>query len=296
MKYWFSLVILLLISCQKETEIDIPRSNPKITVACFLVPGKQIEVFIHESIHIYDNQSVPIITANVELYSGDYFIATIPHDSSGIYCKPNLVPTVGKSYTIIVNVSKFDKIIAHTNIPVPVSLDSIQLKRFVGTSKQGRSLSKLNIYFKDSLTKPGWYQYNCNVCTDSTNMFGSLCIGNWFSYHASILESGDKENDLFANNLYNENNKFLDLFYEEPEYMFLPGDTVIYSLSAQIYSLSEEMFRYSKSLKHYNKNADNVWQLNNPPTVYSNIKNGYGIFAGMSYSNVISRKIIDIKK
>ena len=295
MKFFFFLLgfLLLFISCEEETEIDIPRSEPQIAVSSILIPNKEIEVYIFQSIHVLDTKDIPVTNAVVTLFSGNHLQEVLEYDSAGIYRSQNIKPEKGCNYSIEVIVDGFNKITAKTSVPYSVSLDSINVDRYVGTSDNGFPLSLLNLYFTDTIKELTYYKYNCHACTDSFSLFGTLCFGGWFSYDATILEEGNKESDLFSNKLFEQSNNTLNLNYEDPASFFFSTDTVDYTVSAQILSLSEEFYKYQKSLNQYYESMDDIWGINNPPQLYSNINNGYGIFAALAYSEIVTKRILD---
>ncbi len=291
--FFLIFIIPVLLSCEYETEIDIPHSETKIAVSCFLIPQKDIEIYICQSIHIYDTKEIPITDATVELYEENIKLETIAHDENGFY-RTVKQPQIGKNYSIEINVPNFEIIKANTSIPLPVKIDSTRIKRNIGTSKNGNSLSYYQILVNiPNTNKTNYYEYIFEALTDSINIFGQVNLGNSFSYDAIIMNEGDIYTKFFSNSLYNNSHFNLNLYFEDPIDFFFGEDTVKFTVSSQIYSLSKELYLYKKSLKKYNENQNNIWELNNPPAIYSNIENAYGIFAGLSFSNVISERITE---
>ncbi|MBI9069619.1 MAG: DUF4249 domain-containing protein [Salinivirgaceae bacterium] len=295
--YIFVLLLFFVgVSCEKETEVAIPHSASQIVVSSILIPDKEIKVFVSQSIYMLETEQLPISNAEVSLFSNNQLLEILSLDTTGVYQSKKVKTQSGQNYSIKVRVNGFDEITASTQVPYSLPLDSIQLKTFIGTSDNGISLSSLDLFFTSGDKQLSYYQYNCHACTDSINVFGSVCVGEWFSYDAIILEEGDIKSKLFTNKLFNSTNIKLNLNFEDPTGFFFDSDTANYTLSAQIYSLSEDLYLYQKSLNAYAESTDNIWQVNNPPQIYSNIKNGIGIFASMAYSNVITQRVLDQTK
>jgi hypothetical protein len=294
--FFLACIILFLFSCERETVIDVPRSKPQIAVSCFLIPEKNIEIYICQSIHIYETKEVPVSDAIVKLYQNNSLLETIPHSENGFY-RIDKQPEIGKTYSIEINVPDFETIKANTNIPLPVTIDSAIITRNIGTNENGKPLSYYRMIINSPDTnKTSYYEYIFEALTDSINMFGQVNLGKPFSYDAAIMNEGDIYTKFFSNSLYNNPTFNLNLYFEDPVDFFFGEDTVKFTISSQIYSISKELYLYNKSLKKYNENQNNIWELNNPPLIYSNIENGYGIFAGLSFSNVISEQIVEATK
>lgn len=288
-------MLTIIVSCEKETKIDIPTNEAQIAVSSILSANKIIELFVSESLHVTDVTEKPINNATVLLYENNKFLGQILHDTAGVYRSKTIKPQTGNSYKLEVLVGGYDLITAETFMPLPVNVDSIKIERYVGTSANGRALSSLFLFFTDTSNILSYYQYNCFNIADSTTVDSmeikhlSLDAAWWYSYDAAILAEGDEQNTIFTNELYQNNHNRLDLMYEEPDDFFI--NPINYTVNTQILSLSKELYLYSKSLKLYNESFDNVWTINTPPKVYSNINGGYGIFAAISTSNVESQYI-----
>lgn len=295
--FFLIIIILFLVACERETEIDIPKSESKIAVSCFLIPQKNIDIYICQSIHIYDTKEIPITNATVELFEENTKIQTIPHHENGFY-RTDIQPTIGKNYAVEIKVPGFEPIKAQTDIPFPVIIDSTKTTRYVGTNKNGKTLSFYQIFISslEINNDIAHYKYIFEALTDSINMFGQVNLGKAFSYDAFIMKEGDIYNTFFSNQLNNNPTFNLNLYFEDPIDFFFGEDTVKFTISSQIYSLSKELYLYEKSLKKYAENQNNIWEQNNPPLIYSNIENGYGIFAGLSFSNIISERINEATK
>ncbi|HPW65464.1 MAG TPA: DUF4249 domain-containing protein [Salinivirgaceae bacterium] len=286
-------VIVFLFACERETKVDIPESEPKIVVSCLLIPKKNIEIYICQSIYIYDTKEIPITNATVDLYKENVMIETIPHAENGFY-RSDLQPEIGKSYSVEINVQGFKTIKAQTSVPIPVTIDSIKTTRNVGTSVNGRKLSYYQMFISSAGANNdiSYYKYIFEVLTDSLDGYGQLNFNKAFSYDAVIMNEGDIYNRFFSTQLYNTSTFNLNLYFEDPADLFFDIDTVRFTISSQMYSLSQELYLYEKSLKKYTENQNNIFEQNNPPLIYSNIENGYGIFAGLSFSNVISERVV----
>lgn len=291
MRYLYLILIFLtFVSCQRETEIDIPQSDPKIALSCFLIPQKNIEIYLCQSIYIYDTEEVPITNAIVKLYKNNSLLEVIPHSEKGYY-RTNKQPEAGANYSIEVVVDGFEAIKAKTTIPKPSIISSTILQKNT-TTDNGSSL----IFYQMTIKAPDtnsvkYYDYFCNIISDKKHFDGTP---NYFStaisYDTFIMNEGDEKTSFFSIDLFNNSTFKLNLYYNDPHNYLMFEDTVSYNISSQIYSISKELYLYKKSLRKYSTNHANIWQFSNP-SIYSNIENGYGIFAGLSFSDIVTEHV-----
>ncbi len=302
-KYYFIILAIYFVSCRKETVLDIPHSEEKIVVNSILVADENIKIYVSKSTYILDTEKKIIQDAEVRIFVNNEFLTILEHDSAGIYKSSDIKAEIGKKYSIEVMVKGFDKLTAKTYVPYPVLLDSINVNRFVGKNENARDLSKLNIYFTDTTKSSAYYQYEGSIDIDSIiSIFEEpdyLYNHNFyvndgvFSYNPIILEEGDKKSRVFSNKLFTQDNVILDIMFIDPLSFFSEDSKVSYKLKAHILSISESLYKYQKSYKHYEEMSDNIFGVNEPPQLYSNINNGYGIFAALSCSDIDSTKILD---
>ena len=194
------------------------------------------------------------------------------------------MPKVGKEYRVEVEVPGFDVVWAETSIPfLPDSLSGIYYKDGVQTDAETLTTS-LEISFIDDQNVPNYYEPMLNpfrfqdskqtdqsILSDSELEFEPLTF-----YFSDLLFNGLKKK-LVINGagklVYSFNGTiFFDEFYFH-----------------EFKIVSQEYYNFRKSwTKHlYNQNSDAHYDdpltllfLGDPIEMYSNVTNGYGIFAG----------------
>lgn len=288
-RYLLILLFALFYACETETELDIPPPEPRLSLNCFLIANQNIEIYISKSRYVLDAEEELITNAEVNIYSDNKLLGKIEHDSAGFYRSKTLKAEAGKQYSIKVYVAGFDTLKATTTVPKDIVLDSINVERFVGKSEKGELTSMITLFFEN---KHQYYQHHCSAIVDSIDFFGAISFWAYYSYDAAIMEEREQGSKIFRGKLLPANHASLHLYYVDPttaDFLFMQ-DTINFTLYAQIYALSEELYLHKKSLWNYYGSNTAIW--NNIPHVYSNIENGYGIFAGMSYSNVISQRFL----
>lgn len=289
---YYALLCFVFISCEKEVELDIPKSEPQVVVSSILIPGKNVTVNISLSNYVYDTENHYISDAEVKITSQNTQYSLVYTDS-GRYVNNDIIVSEGITYFIEVNAPDYNQITAETTVPTATNIDSIQVKRNIGIGENGGNLASLSIFFNDNNAYDNYYQHNLKAISDSLHAFGKTSVSKFISYHKSIIEEGNEESKYFTNEYFDRSNMAMEFIYDESVALDWNTDSVKYTLYAQLLSISKEMYLYNKSLHNYYINQDNIWLLNNPPVLYSNIKNGYGIFASLSCSNLIEKRILD---
>lgn len=147
-KYFFlSVVVLALISCQKEITIDLPQVEKKIVVDGGIFTGEYAEINLTWSTGYFD----PIDSASLASYLITNAVVTVTEgsqvDTLHLSYNPNKpIPIVWKGssiigqvgHTYVLNVTAEGKSVsATTTIPVPVPLDSVWFKVEPGQDSLG---------------------------------------------------------------------------------------------------------------------------------------------------------------
>ena len=162
----YAFIILLLISCSKKIEINIPVRTPRIVVNSTLVPftlprPKSLYLDIQSSAPIFDTvQNNVIADATVLLYSNGNFLDTIHYvDSLSIYLlKPNLTPLTGDNLTVKVMKQGYESVSASTRIPSRVLITDTAITPVAYFGETGNPYSELKITFKDPANEINFYE------------------------------------------------------------------------------------------------------------------------------------------
>ncbi len=273
----------LLFSCTKEVDLDIPELPQKVVVNSLFCPDSAIKVHVSLSTQIKNPNINYVENASCFLYENDLLIKTFGTQINGYY-NSFYNPKAGKKYKIEVVVPGFEKVWAETSIPfLPDSLSGIYYKDGVQTDAETLNTS-LEISFIDDQNVPNYYEPMLNpfrfqdskqtdqsILSDSELEFEPLTF-----YFSDLLFNGLKKK-LVINGagklVYSFNGTiFFDEFYFH-----------------EFKIVSQEYYNFRKSwTKHlYNQNSDAHYDdpltllfLGDPIEMYSNVTNGYGIFAG----------------
>lgn len=155
---FFVITGMILISCKKELEIDVPNKERKIVVNGVLNPDEPVSINISRSLHILDDIEYDTIKrVTVELYENDNLIGKLINTGNGNHVNDIFFPKAGNNYNIVATAPDFKTINAQFSMPNPVeiiSLDSV-------TSFKNEDNYEINYYydveFQDTPNEKNYY-------------------------------------------------------------------------------------------------------------------------------------------
>ena len=302
----------MLIACSKEISIEIPQPPPKLVINSLFSPDSMWVVAIsRNAAPDWDSAYTPIVAdANVDLWENDILLGKMSYLGNGKYSLP-LYPKIGKKYTIKASAPNFAEAAEATDsIPIfadslSVSLDTNTLRTYIDQNAEEVLLNPLNIYIKDNPNTKNYYRFkaifydSCFCNFNSVNGINSLhndamdfpiyndepytekMNPNIYSIYADdshfngqaynfrlYAATGDRFSRLIHQSwgINTVTGQYLDSFY-----LYIELHTDVYSLSEAYYRFSLDYYKQS-----YNISDPSATYLN----AYSNVKGGYGLFAG----------------
>ena len=223
--------------------------------------------------------------------------AALKSVGKGYYSKESFRPKTGVKYTLKVKVPGFNEVIATGSVPdTGVEIKKIESKSGNKTQTEvgmGEDaiipVQFLTIDFLQNLQTPDYM--GVTVIQNATS-YGIINDSTFFTedktrFNFGFLESNDPS----------IKNEGLDSYYEF--YILLFRDLLFNQSAASVkfnvekktdskfwirfFQFSPEAFNYLKSwIIHYYTQDYDFWEVYEPQQLYSNIENGYGIFAGYS--------------
>lgn len=314
MKKYIALILIVvsLLACTKTLDFDDEGIANNLVFNGIIQSGDDFKAMLSRSTSILTEPygGGMIAGGTMELYENGTLLSTVS-SPFGQFLITNFKPKAGANYRILVN-SENETVESETTIPARaevISLDSMTV-----TDENYTKRMNYQLKFKD---QAGDDYYRIVITTES--MFMSInsadkVIRRYFIQKNEIpFDSGDPVFkslyntfggdilDIGPNNSYHI---FSDDYFKGKEYSIQllknnyfsggdyfhqdPGNPSIYQGRKRIYErnivhiqkLSKELFLYLKYLKLYEFYHDDPFA--EPVPVYSNIKNGVGIFAGLN--------------
>lgn len=298
-----SLLFVLVNSCTKEIDIDIPKKEYRLvvnsTISPFILPNPQpIFANITRSIHISDTTLNTIVNdATVLLYNKENLIDTLHFvDTLGLYqINTQWSPSQGEEYSIVATHTEYHTIRATSTIPKKVEITDFVVTSLVSINEAGDPNNEIAITFKDIEDEKNYYEVV--LSNEGINYYSNKDYYRLSSADRIIarenyypkLERFDIEKPkyiLFTDEDINGDTYTLHFNYIPPRYEDFDGEHIkSHYITIQLRSVTEAYYAYKTSLisQLNNQIEDVLYGGKEPENVYSNIENGYGLFSGFNY-------------
>lgn len=284
--------LAILSSCEKEINVKVPEYKPALVINSSTEAEDTIRVMVGKSISILKynrNHDLNITDAKVVLYKDQVAIDTLKYDAwAGIYNSKTVAKT-GSQYSIKVSSNGFDDASAITTVPSIVPIMSIVRQSQARVDIDGIPQDELKITFDDPATIGDYYivsivkESKDNGLTEFTSCINTTDASVESIYNESIDQNTCLSGNaiFFRDGLFNGARKELRLFVNSQflEPFIMNGDTV--RTQVILKHVTEDYFKFQKTYMFASENVDNPFS--EPTNVYTNVKNGYGLFSALSY-------------
>ncbi len=307
MKYLLTFFFMItLVSCKKNIDVDLPDLPSQLVVNCLFNPNQKWIVNVSQTLGITDTAQHAAFVDNalVSLYEDDIWIANLTHTNKGNYTL-DAFPVPEQNYTIKVQAAGFETAEATAKIPVQgvmpysatFSTDTIYI---IDELQSLMAVSPVSVSFYDIPNVKNYYQvkliaYDSLYLTANAihqdNLFETFSLRtksplaetfNEAQYYVLLNDETQDGNEI---NL--DCTTWANLFY--PSVVGYEGDSLItprrnLELYVELNTLSQDMYLFEKSYIQNRYNITNPFA--EPINVYSNVKNGLGIFAGYQQNRI----------
>ena len=314
MKKYFLLLIAAcsIISCEKTLQFDDEGLANQLVLNSIISSNKDFTASLTKSRSILENSYSGgglMADGTLDIYLNGELIKT-ENSPTGYFNTSEIKPKAGDSFRIVIN-SDGKQLEAETVIPQKAEVISVDTTTF-----KDQWNNKFMVYKAELKDLEGDDYYRI-LMTQERLVLNKNTDGNGaqkyylYSYENSI-QSGDPVfnsvynnfgGDAFNTGPNNEYNIFPDDYFKGKNYIiqfrgngygyggygyysdpysggYGNAETIYERNVVHVQHLSKEFYTYLKYLKLYNHYHDNPFA--EPVPVYSNIKNGIGIFAGLN--------------
>ena len=304
----FFVLVIYLVSCEEVVNLKDTGVKPKLVLYCFLSPQ-------YDTISVYLSNSQPLFSSDkilaevrdaavVEISNDNKNWTQIPYskDNKRYWLLQSQFPIIeGKTYYIRASVPNYESISASCTIPFwretnpKPELDSVPNTN--PSTWVGSNFNTL-LYFswKDYPNEKNYYAlmyYEFHKNIDWRSEEGKGIMTNYFTYHYIKTE------DLTGEMIYSDEEKDgqkINLLWKTIEYItpFMFNDTLSYGYGYDYYDsiyflfiqTDETIFLYENSIALVLKTGGFASMFTvEPNLIYSNIKNGYGVFGAMTFKS-----------
>ena len=287
----FLSLILIISSCQKQIEIEYPELEPKLVISSLFTPDSLFKVRITNISGMNDISEIIVTDATCEIWSNSQLLETLQHNRNGFYVSELLKPEIEKNYTIKVSHPNFETATATSYVPQKTTFVITDTTNFVEIDFLYETcFFEATIQFIETKSQNNFYEIIVKDIKFLNNEKKELdfeqYVTRYKSQNIAIMNEGILEYEpnalVFSNEKITEQTYNLSFSYELGVLYYWTHH--IHKHNAVIYflSVSEDYYQYKKRLiKHKENQYSNIWDgAGDPVEMYSNVKNGYGIFAG----------------
>ena len=275
-------LLLLLVGCTKIIEIELPYAPDKLVVNCFFSTGDKFIVHLSHSQNILNEDSTIIKNGDIKLYANDIFQGILEYITDGVYSHDTIIVRPGIKYKLSALAPGYDQVEAEDTAPAQAILDSVFYNPKSYIDSEGSNFYKVELLLQDNVSRRDYYEIVLKYFEDADKYSIIRLRGD---YEQVMMNEGDEE-------FYSGICIFSDELINGSKYRLKLKTSIELSENKKelhLLSISETLYKYRKSwIRHSFAQYPNITNPIEPVTLFSNIKGGYGIFAGYSDTIAIS--------
>lgn len=292
---------LLVSTCEKEVQLNINEVDSKLAVLCNFSPDEPfiLELSKSKSINSTKLGTNIVNNADVQICVDNVVIETIlplntSPDANSKFQSTQALPKTKQVYTLKIDAEGLAPITATSSIPEAIEISHSTIGAIVPFETDDDETEgyhvRLGVQFEDPAHETNYYQISFfqeiltsepaaqenNIETSSND--GYSFIDDDIINNFNLIDGGILFKDLTFNGTTKE-------FVFQPKFFYKPGTpsstATPINIIIELRSVSEEYYKYYTSI-YRQSSQDNNTPFSNPTVIYSNVKNGYGVFAGYS--------------
>lgn len=283
------IVIIVLMSCELIVDVDVPYEGDRIVLNGVQRTDYPWAVDVSRSTYVLDNSYrygfPPLPEAEVTVFGDDGSVLNLVGDTLG-YFKHDSYPLPGHRYKIVARANGLPEVHSEMVMPNPVKIKSVEWdsSRVSNDPNSYRADVTVNVTFDDPAEEKNYYAAFVEVSftityqrpTDPAPRTDSLTQRYEAQISDPAIATADEQKRRFSDGTFNGKTYTAPIraqFYASPGYKF-------YRIDIQLVTISDECFRYEESKELYNATEGDPFAQ--PVQIYSNVENGFGVFAGTS--------------
>ncbi len=294
---FLTVILCAFFSCTEVIEIEVPEFPTSPVINCFFTNDKIVKLRLSKTVNPLDSIPAPISDARIWLYENDVLVEELNY-LNGFFVS-NIIPQSGKNYSVRVEIPEFpdiEEISANDVLPSEPLMTSCSFRDSALLDQEGFPVCQAVINIHDNSSGLQYYEVLLEMSYKRTSFdsvyetrIADYCTEN---YDPVLTKEGLIEfkpltlvfsNEIFMGQTYPLKVNFQNELYLEDSYPQYRELKIIVHLR----KVSESYYKYKRQLViHQSSISSDFWSgTTEPSTMYSNIKGGYGIFAG--YTEVV---------
>ncbi|MEI8048550.1 MAG: DUF4249 family protein [Bacteroidota bacterium] len=290
--YFYTLILVvsitLLFSCRKLVQSEFADFKQVPTVNSFLKADSLLKVHISLASKLDTNELKGLNNAQVQLYVDNVFKEFLTSIGNGFFISTTIVEP-SKKYECKVNIPGFETVDCSNTIPKPSHLRDIIHISVAGKDQEGMTYPAVKFTFSNNPAEKKYYEARIRLIE-----YGSEQLADMYNIIDPVLLNEGLPLSIFSNELITDTAYTMTINYITGSAGSSNGGTVhtiLYPFILEVRSVSYDYYQFARQKYLYDTGRFPEFGLssNQAFQLFSNVKNGYGIFAG--YSSVISDTI-----
>ncbi len=295
-KLFFLLsVSLIYISCEKVIPFEGDVNTPKLVINSVFESDSTFKVHVSSSRSVIDTSSFENIddaVVTIKDLNGNV-IEVLNHVVNGFY-KGQVLPEENTTYILEVNHPNYANITASDSLPSPIIINSVDTSTILDPINGNRLRISMN--FDDPENNQNYYlleTYSVNEYLIVENLdtieYELDTTKQFMVLTDEVFQNGGspwRDQGLFNDLLFNGQNKTLEIEIPNENWSGSEDgyDWSYKTLTLRLYlhNITISYYYYRTSLELFQNASGNPFAQ--PVQVYSNIENGFGVFAGSQIS------------
>lgn len=290
------LTMLVATSCSKMISDEFPPSEPIPAVNAILAAGQNVNLHLSRVEQIDDTPLQYINNALVTLYKNDTAVAVMPFFEYGLYYSHEVVRP-GEIYSCSIRIDGFPDLYCIDSIPLHTSVDITDHNNTAKIDEEGGYMQGVTVEFQDDPDTEDYYELIIEKrYPPSTFNKGKYKLYAFDETSEILLNEGlepySTESLVFSDMMMEEPTISMSLNYGSGSnlHCYYNDSCVVkvyeHTIIVELRHISREYYRFKKDFYFYEKNLFPQFTEGTSTafSLYSNIENGMGIFAGYTVS------------
>ena len=292
------IMFVILSSCHSLVEDEFDNFNQIPVINSLLQADSTFRVQVTLTANLTDSTPTYVTNAKVIIENSQNTPDTLIYTEKGWYVSSSIVKT-NISYSCKVNIPGFPQMSAQTTVPEPTGIDSVIYKDLVGRGEEGEKISSVEFRIQNNPNKKQFWEVQ--LVSEGLKSDYNFETGEWVEYFGteneyiymlagqdSVLLTEANPLTVFSNFKIKTNFYNVKFYFNENYTEFYSNETPYLILR----SVDESYYKYIKQYYIYESAGNvNIGQSYQKYPLYSNIKNGLGMFSGIS----VTKKELIIK-
>lgn len=284
------IIILILFSCEKDVTFNF-KHEPKLNLNCILNPDSLVTAKLTLSQSIDNPDKIKQVNgAIITLFEGDVLFGVLKEESSGQY-KLEKKPKEGKTYKITADVEGYALVSAETTIPYRPEIEyEIEINKHTENNK----FYDMHVNLYDKPGRDFYWIYKSWVVNNRHYASGVNVINSPYTDNFNQIIDSDLQFGYYlflGVHLTDEGYDGQTLKFSIPD-LNLTQSEVTYSKGLYFMNADEHHHKYIKTFIINRFNETSELPFYEPVQIYSNIKNGFGIFGSNAVTTIDLRTVI----